>query len=96
MAIGLEDYTADMGTRRTLEGKESLYARSRMVNACKAAGIQAIDSVAAKYRKDGKQEVNAKYAAMVESLDDAAEAILRAQILIGEGPAPGRNGAPKS
>jgi len=45
MAIGLEDYTADMGVQRTGEGTESLYARSRMVNACKAAGIQAIDSV---------------------------------------------------
>lgn len=45
MAIGLEDYTADMGVKRTAEGKESLYARTRMVNACKAAGIQPIDSV---------------------------------------------------
>jgi len=45
MAIGLEDYTADLGTRRTNEATESLYARTRMVNACKAAGIQAIDSV---------------------------------------------------
>ena len=45
MAIGLEDYTADIGTRRSQEGAESYYARSRVVNACKAAGIQAIDSV---------------------------------------------------
>jgi citrate lyase subunit beta/citryl-CoA lyase len=45
LAIGLEDYTADLGTRRTNEATESFYARSRMVNACKAAGIQAIDSV---------------------------------------------------
>ena len=45
MAVGLEDYTADLGTRRTEEGLESFYARSRVVNACKAAGIQAIDSV---------------------------------------------------
>jgi citrate lyase subunit beta/citryl-CoA lyase len=45
MAIGLEDYTADVGVQRTEEGTESLYARSRMVNACKAAGMQAIDSV---------------------------------------------------
>ena len=45
MAIGLEDYTADLGTRRTNEATESLYARTRMVNACKAASIQAIDSV---------------------------------------------------
>ena len=45
MAIGLEDYTADLGTRRSPGGEESLYARTRLVNACKAAGIQAIDSV---------------------------------------------------
>jgi len=45
MAIGLEDYTADIGVRRTKEAKESLYARMRLVNACKAAGIQPIDSV---------------------------------------------------
>jgi len=45
MAIGLEDLTADLGVRRTREGQESLWARSRLVNACAAAGIQAIDSV---------------------------------------------------
>jgi citrate lyase subunit beta/citryl-CoA lyase len=45
MAIGLEDYTADLGVQRTKEGKESLYARNRMVVACKATGIQPIDSV---------------------------------------------------
>lgn len=45
MAIGLEDYTADIGTRRTQEGTESFFARSMVVNACRAAGIQAIDSV---------------------------------------------------
>ncbi|MCD4791667.1 MAG: citrate lyase acyl carrier protein [Bacteroidales bacterium] len=45
MAIGLEDFTADIGVKRTKEGKESLYARTRLVNACKAVGIQPIDSV---------------------------------------------------
>jgi citrate lyase subunit beta/citryl-CoA lyase len=45
MAIGLEDYTADLGVSRTESGTESLYARTRLVNACKAAGIQPIDSV---------------------------------------------------
>lgn len=38
--------------------------------------IQAIDSVAAKYRREGKNEINAKYAAMVESFDDSTKAIL--------------------
>jgi citrate lyase subunit beta/citryl-CoA lyase len=45
LAIGLEDYTADLGTRRTPEGKESFFARSMVVNAARAAGIQPIDSV---------------------------------------------------
>jgi citrate lyase subunit beta/citryl-CoA lyase len=45
LTIGLEDYTADLGVAKTLEGRESLYARTRLVNAAKAAGIQAIDSV---------------------------------------------------
>lgn len=45
LAMGLEDYTADIGTQRTLEGKESFFARSMLVNAAKAAGIQAIDTV---------------------------------------------------
>lgn len=45
MAIGLEDYTADLGTKRTNEGNESFFARSQVVNACRAAGIQPIDSV---------------------------------------------------
>lgn len=45
LAIGLEDYTADIGTQRTLEGRESFFARSMLVNAARAAGIQAIDTV---------------------------------------------------
>ncbi len=45
LAIGLEDYTADIGTVRSKEGKESFFARSMIVNAAKAAGIQAIDTV---------------------------------------------------
>jgi len=45
LAIGLEDYTADLGVSRTLEGTESFYARTRIIVAAKAAGIQPIDSV---------------------------------------------------
>ena len=45
LAIGLEDYTADIATRRTAEGTESFFARSMVVNAARAAGIQPIDSV---------------------------------------------------
>src|SRR5664280_2280862 len=45
IAIGLEDYTADLGVSRTIEGNESFYARTRLVVAAKAARIQPIDSV---------------------------------------------------
>ena len=45
LTMGLEDYTADLGVVKTAEGRESRYARSRVVNAAHAAGVQAIDSV---------------------------------------------------
>lgn len=45
LAIGLEDYTADISAERSPEGMESFYARSALVNAARAAGIQPIDSV---------------------------------------------------
>lgn len=45
LAIGLEDYTSDIGVTRTEVGTESFYARSVIVNAARAAQIQPIDSV---------------------------------------------------
>ncbi len=45
LTIGLEDYTADIGAQRTLEGKESFWARSVVVNAARAAGVTPIDTV---------------------------------------------------
>src|SRR5690348_12059760 len=45
LTIGLEDYTADLGVVKTAVGTETVYARERVVNAARAAGIQAIDSV---------------------------------------------------
>ncbi len=45
MTIGLEDYTADLGVVKTAKGDETLFARQRLVNAARAAGIQPIDSV---------------------------------------------------
>ncbi len=45
LTIGLEDYTADLGVQRTKQGDETLYARLRIVNAARAVGLQAIDSV---------------------------------------------------
>ena len=45
LTIGIEDYTADLGVVKTTDGAESLWARSRLVNAARAGGVQAIDSV---------------------------------------------------
>jgi citrate lyase subunit beta/citryl-CoA lyase len=45
LTIGLEDYTADLGVAKTAVGTESLFARQRIVNSARAAGVQAIDSV---------------------------------------------------
>ena len=45
LSIGLEDYTADIGTQRTLEGTESFWARSQVLNGARAAGVQPIDTV---------------------------------------------------
>lgn len=45
LTIGLEDYTADIGTQRTDDGRESFWARSQVVNAARAAGVQPIDTV---------------------------------------------------
>jgi citrate lyase subunit beta/citryl-CoA lyase len=45
LTIGLEDYTADIGTQRTNEGRESFWARCQVVNAARAAGLVPIDTV---------------------------------------------------
>ena len=45
LTIGLEDYTADLGAQRTLEGRESYWARSQVVNAARAAAVQPLTSV---------------------------------------------------
>lgn len=45
LTIGLEDFTADIGTERTKGGEESFLARLQIVLAARAAGIQPIDSV---------------------------------------------------
>lgn len=43
--FGAEDYTADIGARRTAEGTEVLYARSRVALAAAVHGVLALDQV---------------------------------------------------
>jgi citrate lyase subunit beta/citryl-CoA lyase len=45
LAFGAEDYTASMEIQRTRSGEELFSARTQIVWAAKAAGVQAIDSV---------------------------------------------------
>jgi citrate lyase subunit beta/citryl-CoA lyase len=45
LTYGLEDYILDLGGIKTPAGSESLWARSQVANAAKAAGVQAIDTV---------------------------------------------------
>lgn len=45
LAIGLEDYTADIGAQRTSAGRESWWAQSQIVNAARAADVQPLASV---------------------------------------------------
>lgn len=53
LCFGAEDFIAEMGGRRTAEGLEVLYSRSRVVLAAKAAGIAAIDQAMVDIRDDG-------------------------------------------
>lgn len=42
--LGAEDLSADLQCKRTKEGKEIAYARSRLVNAARAAGVEVYDT----------------------------------------------------
>lgn len=52
LAFGAEDYTADVGGLRTRDGVAMIYARSKIVAAAKAAGIQASDTVFGDFRDE--------------------------------------------
>lgn len=45
IALGAEDYSANLKTNRSKEGSELMYARERIVVAARAAGIDALDTV---------------------------------------------------
>lgn len=44
LLFGAEDYALDMGIRRTKEGEEILFARSRIANAIHAFGMEGLDT----------------------------------------------------
>jgi citrate lyase subunit beta / citryl-CoA lyase len=45
LAFGAEDFTASLGVQRTNSGEELFHARTQVVWAAKAAGLQAIDTI---------------------------------------------------
>jgi citrate lyase subunit beta/citryl-CoA lyase len=67
LGFGGEDFIREVGGRRTPEGREVLYARSRVVLAARAAGLLALDQVvveirdAAQFRRDGVEGRNLGY-----------------------------------
>lgn len=50
--FGGEDFTADMGGRRTKDGYEMLFARSQVLLAARVAGVKALDTVMIDIRDD--------------------------------------------
>jgi citrate lyase subunit beta / citryl-CoA lyase len=52
VAFGAEDFITDIGGRRTRDGLEVLYARSRVVLAGRLGGLQALDQVFTGIRDD--------------------------------------------
>lgn len=65
LIFGAEDYAADVGAIRTHEGLEVLYARSAVVAACAAFGLQAIDLLYLDFRDpDGLRVQAARGAAL--------------------------------
>jgi citrate lyase subunit beta / citryl-CoA lyase len=52
LAFGAEDFITDIGGRRTQDGLEVLYARSRVILAARLGGLQALDQVFTGIRDD--------------------------------------------
>jgi len=60
--FGAEDFAAEMGARRTREGLEVLYARSRVVLAAKTSRVRALDQVVVDFRDDERFRQDALFA----------------------------------
>ncbi len=60
--LGAEDLTADLRCKRTKEGREIDYARSRMVNAARAAGVDVYDTPFTDVNDDEGIAADAAYA----------------------------------
>jgi citrate lyase beta subunit len=65
LIFGAEDYAADVGAIRTRDGMEVLYARSAIVAACAAFGLQAIDLLHLDFRDPDSLRVEAQRGAQL-------------------------------
>lgn len=65
IALGAEDYVSSLKTSRTADGVELMFARSMIVNAARAAGLMAIDTV---YSDVNNEEGFRKEATLIKSL----------------------------
>lgn len=65
IALGAEDYVTSLKTTRSPEGIELLFARSMIVNAARAAGIMALDTV---YSDVNNEEGFRREAEMIKKL----------------------------
>jgi citrate lyase subunit beta/citryl-CoA lyase len=64
ISLGLEDYVADIGATRTVDQSESWFARSRVLNAARAAGVMPLASVFPRFQVEDEVEEYARGARM--------------------------------
>ncbi|MFM9872995.1 MAG: aldolase/citrate lyase family protein [Fimbriimonadaceae bacterium] len=62
LSLGMEDYVADIGATRTTDQSESAYARSRVLNAARAAGVMPLASVFPRFHDPLEVETYARTA----------------------------------
>lgn len=90
IALGAEDYVRSMKTRRYADGQELFFARTQIVNAARAAGIYALDTVYSDVNNedglrketelikqlgfDGKSVINPRQIGVVHSIFNPTEA----------------------
>ena len=73
IALGAEDYSANLKTQRTPEGMELLLARQTIVVAARAAGIDALDTV---YSNLNDMETFRKEVELIKSLGFVGKSII--------------------
>lgn len=79
ISIGGQDLTADMGIKKTDEGEELHYARTRIVMAGKASGIDVLDTV---FADVNDEEGLRKETMMIKTLGFSGKAVINPRQII--------------